>query len=121
MIDPDADSSVRIWIATSPVDMRKSFDGLAEVVRSFLGHDPLSGSLFVFRSKRNDRLKILWWDGDGLSIYYHRLERGTFRFPTSDDKAIAVDKEQLARLLNGWEVVARRARRRSAMKTAEVC
>ena len=54
---------------------RKSFDGLAEVVRAFLGHDPLSGSMFVFRSRSAERVKILWWDRDGLAIYYKRLEK----------------------------------------------
>jgi len=99
----------QVWIAVAPVDMRKSFDGLAEVVRSFLGHDPLSGSLFVFRNKNSQRVKVLWWDRDGLAIYYKRLERGTFRFPTSTDKAVAVEAEQLLRLLEGLEVVVRRA------------
>jgi len=98
----------QVWIATAPVDMRKSFDSLAEVVRSFLGHDPLSGSLFVFRNKSSERAKILWWDRDGLAIYYKRLERGTFRFPTSKDHAVPVDGAQLLRLLGGLEVVARR-------------
>lgn len=60
---------VQVWVATRPVDMRKSFDGLAEVVRRFLGHDPLSGSLFVFRNRSAERVKILWWDRDGLVIY----------------------------------------------------
>ena len=100
--------SVQVWIATAPIDMRKSFDGLAEVVRSFLGHDPLSGSMFVFRNKSSQRLKILWWDRDGLAIYYKRLERGAFRFPTGKQNSIAVDGAQLLRLLEGLEVVARR-------------
>ena len=65
---------VEIWVATAPVDMRKSFDGLMEVVRSFLGHDPLSGSLFVFRNRAGHMLKILWWDRDGLAIYYKKHE-----------------------------------------------
>lgn len=104
-----ARQDAQVWIATSPVDMRKSFDGLAEVVRTFLGHDPLSGSLFVFRNKSSQRLKILWWDGGGLTIYYRRLERGTFRFPTGKQSAVGVDSAQLLRLLDGLEVVARRA------------
>ena len=98
----------QVWIATAPVDMRKSFDGLAEVVRSYLGHDPLSGSMFVFRNKSSQRVKILWWDRDGLAIYYKRLERGTFRFPSSKAHAVAVDGTQLLRLLEGLEVTARR-------------
>ena len=96
---------VEIWVATAPVDMRKSFDGLMEVVRSFLGHDPLSGSLFVFRNRAGHMLKILWWDRDGLAIYYKRLERGTFRFPVSCEKALSIDRAELMRLLRGLEIV----------------
>ena len=99
----------QVWIATAPVDMAKSFDGLAEVVRSFLGHDPLGGNVFVFRNRSSERVKILWWDGDGLTIYYKRLERGTFRFPKSDERTVAVDGPQLLRLLDGLEIAARRA------------
>ncbi len=65
-------ANLQVWVATTPVDMRKSFDGLAEVVRSFLGHDPLSGSLFVFRNKCGHLVKVLWWDRDGLAIYYKK-------------------------------------------------
>ena len=101
-------AGLRVWVATAPVDMRRSFDGLAEVVRSFLGQDPLSGDLVVFRNKTGERLKILWWDRGGLAIFYKRLERGTFRFPTGQDRTIAVDQAQLLRLLDGMEVVARR-------------
>ena len=97
----------QVWIATAPVDMRKSFDGLAEVVRSFLGHDPLGGNVFVFRNRSSERVKILWWDGDGLTIYYKRLERGTFRFPSSKERTVAVDGPQLLRLLDGLEIAAR--------------
>lgn len=100
---------VRIWVATRPVDMRKSFDGLAEVIRSFLGHDPLSGSMFVFRNRAGHMLKILWWDRDGLTIYYKRRERGRFRFPIDDEKAVAVDQAQLMRLLRGMEIVGQRS------------
>jgi transposase len=74
---------VQVWLATAPVDMRRSFDGLAEHVRAFLGHDPLSGSMFVFHNRSSERVKILWWDQDGLAVYYKRLERGTFQFPKS--------------------------------------
>ncbi len=110
MIGPRGDATgVQVWLATTPVDMRKSFDSLAEVVRAFLGHDPLSGHLFVFRNKSSVRLKILWWDRTGLVLYYKRLERGTFRFPSTTEKTLAVDSGQLLRLLDGLEVVARRA------------
>lgn len=100
--------AVRVWVAVEPVDMRKGFDGLAEVVRSFLGHDPLSGSLFVFRNRSAQRVKILWYDRDGLALYYKRLDRGAFRFPTGDETAVAIDSGQLMRLLSGLTVVATR-------------
>jgi transposase len=100
---------VQVWVATTPIDMRKSFDGLAEVVRSFLGHDPLSGSLFVFRNKGGYLVKILWWDRDGLAIYYKRLERGEFCWPRSNHTAVEISSEQLLRLLSGPDVVGRRS------------
>jgi transposase len=102
-------ASVEVWVATTPVDMRKSFDGLAEVVRSFLGHDPLSGSLFVFRNKGGHLVKILWWDRDGLAIYYKRLERGKFQFPRTNKPVIEISAEQLLKLLSGLDVKATRA------------
>ncbi len=100
--------NIQVWLATTPVDMRKSFDGLAEVVRSFLGHDPLSGNLFVFRNRGGHRVKILWWDRDGLAIYYKRLERGEFQFPRASTPAIAITREQLLRLLSGLNLVERK-------------
>ena len=102
-------AGVEVWVATTPVDMRKSFDGLAEVVRSFLGRDPLSGSLFVFRNKSAQRVKILWWDRDGLAIYYKRLERGVFQFPRSNATAVEISSSQLLRLLSGLDVIGRRS------------
>ena len=99
--------NVNVWVATAPVDMRRSFDGLAEHVRAFLGHDPLCGSMFVFRNKNAQRAKILWWDKDGLAIYYKRLERGTFQFPASDEKSVAISSAELMRLLSGMELAAR--------------
>jgi transposase len=98
--------SVQVWVATAPVDLRKGFDTLAEHVRTFLGHDPLCGHLFVFRNRSGQRLKILWWDRNGLALYYKRLEQGTFQFPWSDQKSISVDSTQLMRLLEGLAVTA---------------
>ena len=98
--------NVNVWLATSPVDMRRSFDGLAEHVRVFLGHDPLSGSMFVFRNKNAQRAKILWWDQDGLAIFYKRLEKGTFQFPpphAGGEKSVAISSAELLRLLAGLE------------------
>jgi transposase len=100
---------LQVWVATTPVDMRKSFDSLSEVVRAFLGRDPLSGSLFVFRNKGGHLVKILWWDRDGLAIYYKRLERGVFQFPRSNEVAVEITSDQLLRLLSGLEVVGRRS------------
>ena len=96
--------NVSVWVATTPVDMRRSFDGLAEHVRVFLGHDPLSGSMFVFRNKNAQRVKILWWDKDGLAIYYKRLERSTFQFPATGEKSVAISSAELMRLLAGMEL-----------------
>ena len=73
-------AGVQVWVATTPVDMRKSFDGLAEVVRSFLKGDPLSGNLFVFRNRGGQRVKVLWWDTEGLVIYYKKHESHYPRF-----------------------------------------
>jgi transposase len=102
-------ANTQVWVATTPIDMRKSFDGLAEVVRSFLGHDPLSGSLFVFRNKGGHLVKVLWWDCDGLAIYYKRLERGDFRWPRSNSVAVEITCDQQLRLLSGLEVSRRAA------------
>ena len=101
--------NVQVWVAAAPVDMRRSFDGLAEHVRTFLGHDPLSGNMFVFHNRSCHRVKILWWDHDGLAIYYKRLERGAFQFPSvGDQKALAIDSSALMRLLSGAEVAVAR-------------
>jgi transposase len=72
---------VRVYLCLEPTDMRRSFDGLCRMVREHVGADPLSGDLFVFRSKRGDRVKLLYWLGDGLAIWYRRLEEGMFVFP----------------------------------------
>ncbi len=74
---------VRVFLCTTPVDMRKGFDGLAALVHSHLGADPLSGDLFVFCGKRRDKVKLLYWTGDGLAVWYKRLESGTFAWPAS--------------------------------------
>jgi transposase len=73
--------SLRIFVCTKPVDMRRSFDGLFGLVQTLLEQDPLSGHLFLFRSGRGNFIKIFWWDQDGWAIFAKRLEVGTFRFP----------------------------------------
>jgi transposase len=95
---------VRIYVCLAPTDMRKSFDSLTALVREGLGYDPFSGHLFVFRSRRGDRIKLLWWDRDGLALYYRRLEKGVFRFPTADDpqlRSMEVSAQELSLLLWG--------------------
>ena len=100
----------RVFLCTLPTDMRKSFDSLAGLVEQQLGQDPLAGDLFVFRSRRGDRLKLLYWDSDGLAIWYKRLEEGTFVFPTPDarEKAgahgIVIRPAELAMLLDGIDL-----------------
>jgi transposase len=97
-------TGVRIWLATAPLDMRRSFDALAEHVRMILSHDPMSGHLFVFRNRSAQRVKILWWDQDGYAIYYKRLERGTFQFPPAGGKSLSIGSEQLKKLLSGCAI-----------------
>ena len=107
--------SVRILLCLSPVDCRKSFDGLSALVHQALGADPLSGSWFVFHNRAGDRLKILAWQEDGYAIWYKRLEAGVFRFPASaGDGAprVEIRAAELAMLLDGvvLEKVQRRKR-----------
>jgi transposase len=106
----------RIWLCVTPVDGRKSFDGLSAMVQTGLGRDPLSGDLFVFRNKRGDRLKILAWQGDGFALYLRRLEQGTFRFPTSADglAAASISATELAMILGGIDLGNAKRRRRFA-------
>jgi transposase len=104
----------RVFVCATPTDMRKSFDGLSAVVREHLNQDPLAGDLFVFRNRRGDRLKLLYWDEDGLAVWAKRLEEGTFQFPTpeADGTAVEVKATELALILGGIELrsVARRKR-----------
>jgi transposase len=99
--------AVRIWLSCQAVDLRKSFDRLAEQVRQHLHLDPLSGHLFVFRNKRGDRLKLLYWDEDGFVIVYKRLEQGTFRWPTVTEgqSSVTLRAAELTMLLAGidWQ------------------
>ena len=95
--------SVRILIGSTPIDMRKSIDGLMAIVQEELAQDAYSGHLFVFVSRRCDRVKILAWDKGGFVLLYKRLERGQFKLPHMDPSAMAVeiDATQLAMLLDG--------------------
>lgn len=109
----------RIFLCTLPTDMRKSFDSLAGLVQEQLGQDPLAGDLFVFRSKRGDRVKLLYWDQDGLAIWYKRLEEGTFGLPAASDErgrvgehGLVLRPAELALLLGGIDLANVRRHRR---------
>ena len=97
----------RIFLFCKPADMRCGFDRLAELVRSHLGEDPLSGALFLFRSRCGDRLKILYWDRDGYALWYKRLEVGVFRFPKApadSGEKLTLRPSELAMLLEGIDL-----------------
>ena len=94
-------NGVRIFVASEPVDLRRSFDGLAATTSEILKQDPLSGHLFVFRNRAGHRLKALLWDRTGWIILYKRLESGVFHFPVSEDGSVELDAGQLRRLLDG--------------------
>ena len=102
----DRAQAARIWLAAEPTDMRCGFDRLAERVRAVMGEDPVGGSLFVFRSRRGDRLKILAWDRDGFILWYKRLEAGVFKLPRVREGARSVElrASELAMILDGIDV-----------------
>ena len=112
--DLDQGLRVRVFLCTSPTDMRKGFDTLAVLVRDGLGYDPLSGHLFLFIGRRRDRLKILYWDRDGYALWYKRLEQGTFRMPVAkpDAASIELKASELAMLLEGIDLRSIKRRKR---------
>lgn len=105
---------VRVFVALDPIDMRKSFDGLAAAVQARMRLDPLSGHLFVFLNRPRSHMKVLFWDRGGLAILYKRLERGTFQLPRAGSGAsrAEISPAELALILEGidLESVRRRAR-----------
>lgn len=107
MITPP--SSVRVWLAVGHTDMRKGFDGLAMVVQAKLRRDPFGGQVFVFRGRRGDLIKVLWWDGQGLCLFAKRLEKGRFVWPSPADGIVALTPAQLGMLLEGidWRMPVR--------------
>jgi transposase len=94
-------SGTQVWLAAGATDMRKGFDGLAMAVQTTLQRDPFSGHVFVFRGRRGDLIKVLWWSGDGLCLFAKRLERGRFVWPRSDAGAAYLTAAQLSMLLEG--------------------
>jgi transposase len=91
----------RVFMAVAPIDMRRSFDGLCAAVIETLQANPLDGHLFLFRGKRSDRIKALIWDRNGLAIWYKRLEKGRYRWPTRDAVSIEITEQELSLLLDG--------------------
>jgi transposase len=113
--------TVRIWLGTAPVDLRRRFDGLAEQVRRHLHNDPLSGHIFVFRNKRGDRVKLLYGDEDDYVLVYKCLEAGVFRWPVPGEgqASVTLRAAELAMPLDGidWSK-AQRGRRYHRPATA---
>lgn len=103
---------VRVFLCTQPTDMRKGFDGLCGLVGEVFDQDVLSGHLFVFVNRRRDRVKLLAWDRDGLSIWYKRLESGTFQVPARQTDAVELDAAELSMLLAGIDLTSARRRKR---------
>jgi transposase len=94
-------TATRIWIAAGVTDLRRGFDGLGAVVQTVLQENPFSGHVFVFRGRRGDLIKVLWWDGDGLCLFAKRLEKGRFVWPQADSGTVSLTRAQLSMLLEG--------------------
>jgi len=109
-------SNVHVYLCTLATDMRKSFDALHVLVRQVFQRDPLDGHLFLFVNRRRDRLKIMWWDRDGLALFYKRLEAGTYQIPAAanDAQGLEIDAAQLAMLLSGIDMPSAKRRKRYA-------
>ncbi len=109
--------SLRIFFCVVPVDIRRSFDTLAEMVREFLGEDPMSGHLFVFRNREETKLKVLYWDSDGYAIWYKRLEKGRFALPARAGAPLEIDSASFAMLLHGIDLRAAKKQKRYMRST----
>lgn len=94
-------AGTRVWLAAGVTDMRKGMDGLAALVQTTLAEDPFCGHIFVFRGRRGDLVKLVWWSGDGLCLFAKRLERGRFVWPQATSGTVALSAAQLSMLLEG--------------------
>jgi transposase len=105
---------VRVFLHAPPTDLRKGFDALSGLVTTAFSQDPTSGHLFLFVNRRRDRLKILYWDRDGLAIWYKRLETGSFQLPVINRDAVSIEMSstQLALILSGIDLRSARQRKR---------
>ena len=95
--------AVRVMVASKPVDFRKGAEGLAALVREAMGADPFSGTVYVFRARRADRVKLIYWDGTGVCLFAKRLEDGKFRWPKIEDGIIRLTAAQLSALVEGLD------------------
>jgi transposase len=102
-------SGTRIWLAAGRTDMRRGFDGLAALAQSALEQEPFSGHVFVFRGRRGDIVKLLWWDGQGMCLFAKRLEKGRFIWPQAQSGSVSLTPAQLSMLLEGidWRMPVR--------------
>lgn len=96
--------TTQIYFCVLPVDMRRSFDSLSEIVRESLGQEPRSGHLFVFRNKAEDHVKLLYWDRTGYAIWYKRLEKGKFKLPSTSASSVEIGAAEFSMLLNGFDL-----------------
>jgi transposase len=112
---------VRVFLHTPATDLRKGFDALSGLVTTAFSQDPTAGHLFLFVNRRRDRLKILYWDRDGLAIWYKRLETGSFQIPTADREAVSIEMTptQLSLILAGIDLRSARQRKRYQRLTPE--
>ena len=94
-------AGARVWLAAGVTDMRRGMDSLAAQVQTTLERSPFSGHIFVFRGRRGDLVKLLWWSGDGMNLYVKRLERGRFGWPQAQSAAVHLSAAQLSMLLEG--------------------
>lgn len=94
-------SGTNVWLAAGVTDLRRGFTGLSAVAQTVLEQNPHSGHVFVFRGRRGDLIKLLWWDGDGLCLFAKRLERGRFIWPKTEEGAVSLSRAQLSMLLEG--------------------
>jgi len=104
----------RLYLYARSVDMRRSFDGLQAIVQNEFDRDILSGDMFLFLNRRRDRIKILWWDGDGMAIFMKRLEAGTYQLPKidTDQATLIMDRTEVELMLSGIELSSVKRRKR---------
>ena len=97
-------AGTHIWIVAGVTDLRRGFTGLSALVQTALELDPFAGHVFVFRGRRGDLIKVLWWDGDGLCLFAKRLERGRFVWPRAESGTVSLTRAQLSMMLEGIDL-----------------